>query len=87
MVLVGLGGVEAATLVLATKATGTLVQVGALPQHPIVHEILAQTLTKFIRLPEGIQLVPALALLHRQVPGRITVQAPRDGVKPRLGHP
>jgi hypothetical protein len=86
VILVGLGGVEAATLVLAAKATATLVQVEALPQHPIVHEVLAQALTKLVRLPKGVLLVLALALLRGQVPGCIAVKATRDGVKPLSGH-
>ena len=76
MILVGLRRVEAPALVLPTKTTSALVEIGALPQRPIRRKVLAQSLAERIRLPEGVALVLLLALLGGEVPRRVAVQAP-----------
>ena len=71
VIFVRLGGIEAAALVLATKAASAFIKVSALAHHPVMHKILTQLLAEFVRLPEWVFFVQAFAVCLRQVPRRI----------------
>ena len=86
VVLVGLGRIEAATLVLASETTCALVQVSALPHHPIKQKIATQLLAELVGLPQRVLLVQALALCLGQVKRRIGVQTPGERVETLLRH-